>query len=179
MFPPLIATHSVVVGHEIPEKPVSTPDLFFQSLVPPVGLVEVTMLPPTATHNCSDGHEIPASCRPLVSTPVVTRHAPDGSVEVITSLEASIATQNVEDGHDTAFANGGGEGLGSGSAFPKLHASGDGVSANAGAATEADTTNLATTASASRHAPLRERGVRVRAPPRRDWLASVTAARGG
>jgi hypothetical protein len=114
MFPPRVtATQSVVVGHEISEKPggPSTPDFVFQSLASPVGLVDVTTLPPrsTATHKFSDGHEMPPSCSPLVSTPGVARHAPDGSVEVITSLDGSIATHIVEDGHDTALANGGGE----------------------------------------------------------------------
>jgi hypothetical protein len=149
--PPLAATQSVVVGHEIAEKPGGgppTPDLVFQAAAPPVGSVEVITSPPpsTATHNRSDGHEMPRSWYGCVSTPVVTRHAREGSVEVITSPEASIATHSAADGHETPCANAGGEGLGSGSIVPKLpHASGAGESASAAAPDDAITPTIANT----------------------------------
>jgi hypothetical protein len=195
----VVATHSVVVGQEIPKKPIDpgSTDFMFHAAAPPVGLVDVTTLPApsTATHKFSDGHEIACSWRRLVSTPDVTRHACEGSVEVMTSLDASIPTHRAADGHETPCANAGGEGLGSGSAGPKLHASGDGVSASAVAATRPAMPRLATTAKLTTSERLtgahaRERGstpsgainrttirLKTMKPPVLDWPANLRLAR--
>jgi hypothetical protein len=80
---------------------------------PPVGSVEVTMLPPpTATHSSLDGHDTSVK---MFATLAALAHAPvppAGSVEISTSPTLSTATHKPVDGQDTPVmvvedANGG------------------------------------------------------------------------
>jgi hypothetical protein len=161
-----------------------TPDLSVHAADPPVGSVEVSTFPAesTAAHRFVEAQETDRRYGPW--SPITdTRHAWDGSVEVMTASDKCIgspdwpiATHSVPDGHDMA-AGDIDDGFGSGSAVRKLHASGDGVSANAGTATEPDATKLATTANASTHTPRAARAGRDREPSRRGCIAPVTAAR--
>jgi hypothetical protein len=176
----LTATQSVVVGHEIPlngyfeVEPGKficgvTPDLTVQAADPPVGSVEVITLPPesTATHSFVEGQETPTRYGPW-SPIVVTRQAWDGSVDVMTASEevipftvGPIATHSDSDGQETPAATEIAAGFGSRSADSKLHASGDGVSASAGAASEPAAARLTTTTNAIMHARITGRILRA------------------
>src|SRR5947208_734775 len=80
-----------------------------QAPAPPVGLVELTTLPPlsTATQSDVDGHEMPLI--PLLPSTLVTVQAPAppvGLVEVTTLPTLSTATQSDVDGHETPRSSG-------------------------------------------------------------------------
>jgi hypothetical protein len=75
------------------------------ALAPPVGSVETSIFPAisTATHNDTEGHEIPANQSPVAV--VLHDEAPAaGSVEVTISPPSPTAAQNDTDGHETAVS---------------------------------------------------------------------------
>ena len=98
------ATHCVLSAHEMAFADVVSGLLVLQAVAPPVGLVELSVLPTesTATHSVTVGQETPSSALPSSMSASFQAPAPPvGSVEVRTSPVSSTATHSVVVGHET------------------------------------------------------------------------------